>query len=68
MLAAERRNRIIDLVHQDKRVLVSDLSRMFEVTEETIRRDLEKLEKDGIVSRTYGEPCLTGTPTRTFLL
>lgn len=54
MLAAERRKKIIDLIHQDKRVLVSDLSRMFEVTEETIRRDLEKLEKDGIVSRTYG--------------
>ncbi|AIQ69292.1 DeoR/GlpR family DNA-binding transcription regulator [Paenibacillus graminis] len=54
MLAAERRKKIIDLVHQDKRVLVSDLSRMFEVTEETIRRDLEKLEKDGILSRTYG--------------
>lgn len=54
MLAAERRKKIIDLVHQDKRVHVSDLSRMFEVTEETIRRDLEKLEKDGILSRTYG--------------
>jgi DeoR/GlpR family transcriptional regulator of sugar metabolism len=54
MLAAERRKKIIELVHQDKRVLVSDLSRMFEVTEETIRRDLEKLEKDGILSRTYG--------------
>ncbi|SEU26032.1 DeoR/GlpR family DNA-binding transcription regulator [Paenibacillus sp. NFR01] len=54
MLAAERRKKIIDLVHQDKRVLVSDLSRMFDVTEETIRRDLEKLEKDGILSRTYG--------------
>lgn len=57
MLAAERRKKIIDLVHQDKRVLVSDLSRMFEVTEETIRRDLEKLEKDGILSRTYGGLC-----------
>lgn len=54
MLAAERRKKIIDLAHQDKKVLVSDLSRMFDVTEETIRRDLEKLEKDGIVSRTYG--------------
>ena len=54
MLAAERRKKIIDLVHQDKRVLVSDLSRMFTVTEETIRRDLEKLEREGIVSRTYG--------------
>lgn len=54
MLAVERRLKIIDMVHQDKRVLVSELSRMFEVTEETIRRDLEKLEQDGIVSRTYG--------------
>lgn len=54
MLAIERRQKIIDLIHQDKRVLVADLSKMFEVTEETIRRDLEKLEKEGIVSRTYG--------------
>jgi len=54
MLAVERRLKIIDLVHQDKRVVVSELSRMFDVTEETIRRDLEKLEQDGIVSRTYG--------------
>lgn len=54
MLAAERRKKIIDLAHQEKRVLVSVLSRMFEVTEETIRRDLEKLEKEGILSRTYG--------------
>ncbi|WP_438350003.1 DeoR/GlpR family DNA-binding transcription regulator [Paenibacillus sp. FA6] len=54
MLAAERRQRTIDLIHQDKRVLVADLSKMFDVTEETIRRDLEKLEKEGIVTRTYG--------------
>lgn len=54
MLAPERRQKIIDLIHQDKRVLVSDLSKMFDVTEETIRRDLEKLEKEGILSRTYG--------------
>lgn len=54
MLAAERKQKIIDLLHQDKRVLVSELSKMFEVTEETIRRDLEKLEKEGIVTRTYG--------------
>lgn len=54
MLAAERRKKIIDLAHQEKRVLVSVLSKMFNVTEETIRRDLEKLEKEGIVTRTYG--------------
>ncbi|MBY9081333.1 DeoR/GlpR transcriptional regulator [Paenibacillus sp. HN-1] len=54
MLAAERRKKIIELAHQEKKVLVSVLSRMFDVTEETIRRDLEKLENEGIVSRTYG--------------
>jgi len=54
MLPGERRNIIIDLALQDKRVLVSDLSRRFGVTEETIRRDLEKLEKEGMLTRTYG--------------
>ncbi|MNJ54253.1 Glucitol operon repressor [compost metagenome] len=42
------------MVQKDKRVLVSELSQKFNVTEETIRRDLEKLEKEGIVTRTYG--------------
>ncbi|MCM3782679.1 DeoR/GlpR family DNA-binding transcription regulator [Neobacillus mesonae] len=54
MLAAERRQYIIDIAQNDKRVLVSELSQKFEVTEETIRRDLEKLEKEGILTRTYG--------------
>ncbi|WP_019638016.1 DeoR/GlpR family DNA-binding transcription regulator [Paenibacillus fonticola] len=54
MLAAERRQIIINMVQKDKRVLVSELSQKFNVTEETIRRDLEKLEKEGIVTRTYG--------------
>lgn len=54
MLAAERRQIMISMVHADKRVLVSELSDKFNVTEETIRRDLEKLEKEGIVTRTYG--------------
>ncbi|AWB45511.1 DeoR/GlpR transcriptional regulator [Paenibacillus sp. CAA11] len=54
MLAAERRQIIIESAKRDKRVLVSELSQRFQVTEETIRRDLEKLEKEGIVTRTYG--------------
>jgi len=36
------------------KVVVSDLSREFSVTEETIRRDLEKLDNDGLVKKTYG--------------
>jgi DeoR/GlpR family transcriptional regulator of sugar metabolism len=54
MLAIERRQRIIELIQQDKKVHVSNLSQLFQVTEETVRRDLEKLENDGLLTRTYG--------------
>ena len=35
-------------------MLVSELSQRYNVTEETIRRDLEKLEREGFVKKTYG--------------
>ena len=54
MLTIERRNKILEILKRDGRVLVSDLSAMFGVTEETIRRDLEKLEKEGFAKKTYG--------------
>lgn len=54
MLAIERRNTILTKVSMDGKVLVSDLSREFGVTEETIRRDLEKLDHDGLLKKTYG--------------
>lgn len=54
MLAIERRNAILSKLAVDGKVLVSDLSREFSVTEETIRRDLEKLDKDGLAKKTYG--------------
>ena len=34
--------------------MVSELSAYFAVSEETIRRDLEKLSEDGFVVKTYG--------------
>lgn len=54
MLAAERRNIILEKVYENKKVIVSELSRELEVSEETIRRDLEKLEEDGHVIKSYG--------------
>ena len=54
MLAAERRNLILEKVYEDKKVIVSELSREFKVSEETIRRDLEKLAGDGHVIKGYG--------------
>lgn len=54
MLAIERRNAILSKLSMEGKVVVSELSQEFEVTEETIRRDLEKLENDGLARKTYG--------------
>ena len=54
MLAAERRKIILEKVHAEKKVIVSELSKEFEVSEETIRRDLDKLADEGHVVKSYG--------------
>lgn len=54
MLAIERRNAILSRLSMEGKVVVSDLAKEFSVTEETIRRDLEKLDRDGLAKKTYG--------------
>lgn len=54
MLAVERRERIHDIIKEEKSVIVSDLAKQFKVTDETIRRDLALMEKQNILTRTYG--------------
>lgn len=54
MLAIERRSMILNQLKNDKVVLVADMSAKFGVSEETIRRDMEKLEQEGYATRTYG--------------
>lgn len=54
MLAIERRREITAKLTAEGKVIVSELAREFGVTEETIRRDLERLDNDGIASKTYG--------------
>ena len=54
MLAIERRNSILEKLQTDKRVVVSELGKLYGVSEETIRRDLEKLENEGLVIKSYG--------------
>lgn len=54
MLAIERKNEILAKLRAEQRVLVSELSAHYGVTEETIRRDLDKLEKEGYCTKTYG--------------
>lgn len=54
MFALERQKRILEILNSDGAVLVSRLASEFQVTEETVRRDLEKLEKQEVLTRTHG--------------
>lgn len=54
MLAIERRTQILEKLQKEKKVYVGSLSQFYNVSEETIRRDLEKLEKEGLVTKSYG--------------
>jgi DeoR family L-fucose operon activator len=54
MLVAERQQKILALVNQRGSIRVSELSQIFEVTEETIRRDLDNLEGQGKLRRSHG--------------
>ncbi len=54
MIPAQRRVRIVELLKERRAVRVSSLSDDLRVSEMTIRRDLERLEAEGLLSRTHG--------------
>ena len=53
-MPVDRHSEIIHILDTSNVVRVSDLSGRFRVSEETVRRDLERLEQDGVVRRIYG--------------
>ncbi|MDB5085556.1 MAG: DeoR family transcriptional regulator [Bacilli bacterium] len=54
MLVHDRHQKILQLVKERGSIRVSELSEICQVTEETIRRDLDKLEGDGKLLRSHG--------------
>ncbi len=54
MLPNQRREKILEMIREDGHAKVLQLSKIFKVTEVTIRQDLEKLEKDGYIEREHG--------------
>ncbi len=54
MFALERQKKILEILEREGSVSVNKLSSAFDVTEETVRRDLEKLEKQDCLKRTHG--------------
>jgi DeoR/GlpR family transcriptional regulator of sugar metabolism len=54
ILPNQRRDKILELLKEDGSAKVVDLSRLFKVTEVTIRQDLEKLETEGLIIKEHG--------------
>ena len=54
MFSDERRQQIIHILNEQKFVSVPILAKTFFTSEATIRRDLDKLKKTGVLKRTYG--------------
>lgn len=54
MLGEERREYILSLVNKTGSVNSIDIAKILDISETTIRRDLNKLSQKGLVKRTYG--------------
>lgn len=54
MLVADRYHYIVQLVNERGSIRVTELSELCQVTEETIRRDLDRLEQAGQLRRSHG--------------
>lgn len=54
MLATERKAKIIELLNKTGNLKINELSRILRVSPVTARKDLEKLEREGLLNRTHG--------------
>jgi DeoR family fructose operon transcriptional repressor len=60
MLVEERRQRVLDLVSERGFVALTDLAQSIEVSESTLRRDLDYWHKQGLLRRTHGGAIFVG--------
>ena len=62
MLAEQRKLKILELIREEGSARVRKLSKLFNVSEPTIRQDLEKLEAEGFITRIHGGAFLKSVP------
>lgn len=55
----DRNNQILEILTKENRCEVSELSRRLNVSQVTIRKDLDTLEEKGIIKREHGFACLS---------
>ncbi|MHA6258873.1 DeoR/GlpR family DNA-binding transcription regulator [Sporosarcina sp. CAU 1771] len=61
MFQDERHEQIMKELNRKKSIKTVDLSKKFNVTRETIRRDLQELEEEGLLKKVHGGAILTKT-------
>ena len=66
MLAKERQNKIYSLLQSNGAVTVANLIKVFDVSIETVRRDLLYMEKAGLLSRVHGGAVAAGGGIKPF--
>jgi len=66
MFKEERQTNIIDILKKEKKVIDSNLSQRLEVSEDTIRRDLIELDKQGKLKRVHSGALRVGPPITDF--
>jgi DeoR family fructose operon transcriptional repressor len=54
MFAEERKREILNLLNIQKKVKTLELSQLFNVSEPTVRRDINEMEEQGLLVRTHG--------------
>lgn len=62
MLKQKRQTQILEMMRRDGEVLISSLSRQLGVAEMTIRRDLDTLAQQGLLTRIHGGAVPNGQP------
>lgn len=62
-LAVTRRRQLLDALHREGTVRVSELTDVLGVTPVTVRRDIAQLASEGLVSRVHGGAVLVQQPT-----
>lgn len=72
MMLLERQNLILDYLKKNRKATTNELSEMLDVSATTIRTDFNRMEKEGLITKTHGgaifreseqeKPELTGRP------
>ena len=54
MIPEKRRQKIYNYIKTEKTATISEISREFDVSKITVRRDIDKLSKEGLLRKVYG--------------